>query len=475
MLCPFSYAVYTDGADTVPFAVSIGIGFLCAFVLLALSFGRDMKKMGMREAIASVALSWVFASAVSGLPYWFHGCAPTYADAFFEAMSGFTTTGSTILADIDAVPKGLLLWRDLTHWLGGMGIIVLTLTIMPLIGVGGFFLYSAESTGIVHERMTPRVQQTAVILWLIYLALSIIQVILLLFSGMGIFDAATYSMGAISTGGFAPHGKSAAYFDSDYVEWVLTFFMFISGANYALHYHVLKSRSLLTFFKDPEFSFYLLSVSVISLIISLALYFTGTYSTFYQSFRFGAFQVVSLVTTTGFFSADYELWPGFCKALLFVCLFLGGCAGSTTGGLKHVRLLVLFKHVGRNSMRMLSPRAIIPLRLGNASLDINVVSACLAFFALYMFMFAAGTFIVTIYEPNLFIAMSGVACTLGNVGPGFGSIGATGSFAAQASEAKWVYSFLMMCGRLELYTVLVLFSRAFWSDGVIMPWSKREN
>ena len=474
MLCPFAYSVYTDGADIVPFATSIGIGFFSSLVMMLLSYGSDLKKMGMREAIAAVAFSWIVASGVSGLPYWFHGCAPAYADAFFEAMSGFTTTGSTILADIDSVPRGLLLWRDLTHWLGGMGIIVLTLTIMPLIGVGGFFLYSSESTGMVHERMTPRVQETAVILWLIYLVLSVIQVILLLFGGLTFYDAVTYSMGSISTGGFAPHGKSVAYFDSDYAEWVLTFFMFISGANYALHYHVLRSRTPLTFFKDPEFTFYLLSVSFISLLLAVALYFSGTYGTFYQSLRFGAFQVVSLVTTTGFFSADYELWPGFCKALLFFCLFLGGCAGSTTGGLKHVRLLVLSKHVGRHAMRLLSPRAVIPLRLGDKSLDTNVVSACLAFFALYMFMFAAGTFLVTIYEPNLFVAMSGVACTLGNVGPGFGSIGPTGSFAEQTSEAKWIYSFLMMCGRLELYTVLVLFTGAFWSDGVIMPWSGRQ-
>lgn len=473
MLCPFLYATFTGGADGSAFAFSVAVGFFVAFALFVSSRKSDIGGMRMREALASVTFSWVVASAISALPYWIHGCAPTYADAFFEGMSGYTTTGSTILPDIDSLPRGILLWRSLTHWLGGMGIIVLTLTIMPLIGTGGFQLYSAEAPGMVHEKLTPRVQQTAMILWLIYLALTVTQTSFLVLCGMSFFDALTHSMGTISTGGFSPRGASVAYFGDARVEWIVVFFMFASGANFVLHYHAIKSRSLKAFFEDPEFRFYLLVVSSMCFTISLALRLSGTYETFAESLRFGTFQVVSLVTTTGFVSADYEIWPVFCKALLFVSLFMGGCAGSTAGAIKQVRLLVLCGHVKRQLLRTLSPRAIVPLRVGDVSLEINVVSSCLAFFALYVFMFVGGTFLVSFYEPNLFTAMSGVAATLSNVGPGFGSLGATGNFSAQANTAKWIYSFLMLCGRLELYTVLMLFPSVFWRDGVVLSRGNR--
>lgn len=468
MFCPLIYSICNSGGDRMPFAASIALGLSLASLLFYLTRGVDMSKMRAREALASVALSWIIASAVSGLPFYIHGSAPTYADAFFEAMSGYTTTGSTILQNVDAVPRGLLLWRGLTHWLGGMGIIVLTLTIMPLAGVGGFQLFSAEVPGMVHEKITPRVQETAVILWLIYLGLTAIQTLLLLLGGMGIFDAITHSMGTISTGGFSPHTSSVAHFNNAYFEWVITFFMFISGANFVLHFHALRTRSLKTFLDDPEFSFYLATVFTICFLTSTGLYFTGTYSTLHDSFRFGSFQVVSLVTTTGFVSANYEIWPFLSKALLFICLFLGGCAGSTSGAIKQIRLLVLFRHTARQFIRMLSPRAVIPLRVGKKAIEFDVVSSCLAFFGLYIIVFATGIFLITLYEPGLFTAISGVAATLGNVGPGFGSLGAAGNFASQATPAKWIYSFLMLCGRLELFTVLALFTRAYWSDGVTL-------
>ena len=387
-------------------------------------------------------------------------------------MSGFTTTGSTILTDMEALPPGLLLWRDLTHWLGGMGIIVLTLTIMPLLGIGGFQLFSAEVPGLIHEKMTPRVQQTAVILWCIYLALTIAETILLMFGGMGFFEAIMHSMGTIATGGFSPRNISVAYYESAYIDWVITFFMFFSGANFALQFQAIRGRSLKLFFRDPEFCFYLCSVSAISLLVSVGLYLSETYDGFFESLRFGAFQVVSFVTTTGFVSADYELWPIFPQALLFACLFFGGCAGSTTGGIKQIRLLILGRHIGRQLQRTLSPRAVLPLRVGKKSLELNLVASCLAFFALYMLVFTIGVFCVTLFEPDLLTAISAVATTLGNVGPGFGKVGGLDNFSEQAIAAKWIYSFLMLCGRLEMYTVLILFSRAFWSDGII--WSEHE-
>ena len=464
MLCPFAYAAWNGGEDVLPFAKALAVGLMSAAAMLFLGRKADLSRMGSREAMAMVTLSWVIASAVSGLPYWLHGSAPTYADAFFEGMSGYTTTGSTILADIDDVPRGLLLWRGLTHWLGGMGIIVLTLTIMPLVGIGGFQLFRAEVPGITPEKITPRVRQTAAILWLIYLALTLVQTVLLMLGGLGIYDALTHSMGTISTGGFSPHSASVRYFDSSYVDWIVTFFMFASGVNFVLHFQAIRGRSLRAFYADPEFRCYLVTVLTACLLVSLGLYFKAAYP-LADALRHGFFQVVSLTTTTGFVSMDYEIWPFFCKSILFICLFMGGCAGSTSGAIKQIRLLVLFRHAGRQITRMLSPRAVIPLRLGEKSMDVDVVSSCLAFLGLYAMVYVGGVFLIALYEPDLFTAISGVAATLGNVGPGFGALGATGTYAGQATGAKWIYSFLMLCGRLELYSVLVLFTRAYWSDG----------
>lgn len=469
MLCPLVYAVSNAGEDINSFALSVVIGVCAGAALCLLGRGADMSKMGAREAAASVAFSWIAASAVGCLPYFIHGSAPTYTDAFFEAMSGFTTTGSTILQDIDAAPNGLVLWRGLTHWLGGMGIIVLTLTVMPILGVGGGFnLFAAEAPGVVHEKVTPRVQQTAIILWLIYIGLTLTEAAILLLGGMGLFDAVTHAMGTISTGGFSPHNESLAFFDSAFIDWVVTLFMFLSGTNFVLHYQAIRGRSPRAFLRDPEFGFYLICVLSFSLLASLCLWLSGTHESILECLRHGSFQVTSLITSTGFVSANYEVWPFFSQALLFICLFLGGCAGSTSGAIKQIRLLVLFRHTARQLTRILNPRAVLPLRLGEQAMDVDAISSTLTFFGLYILVFAAGIFGVTLYEPDLFTAISGVAATLGNVGPGFGALGAAGNFASQAAEAKWIYSFLMLCGRLELFTVLVLFTRAYWSDGVIL-------
>ena len=462
MLCPFAYAVATGGEDVVPFAKALAAGIAAAAGLLVLGHKAKLSKMGTREALAMVSLSWVVASAVSGLPYWFHGAAPTYTDAFFESMSGYTTTGATILADIDDVPRGLVLWRGLTHWLGGMGIIVLTLTVMPLTGIGGFQLFQAEVPGMTPERFTPRIRQTAVILWLTYVALTLVQALLLLIGGMDFYEALTYAIGAVSTGGFSPNSTSIQHFDSSYVDWIVTLFMFVSGVNFALYFRAIKGRALRTFFRDPEFRFYLATALTFSILVSLGLYGMTSLS-FANSLRYGFFQVVSFMTTTGFVSMDYDAWPFFCKALLFLCLFMGACAGSTSGGIKQIRLLVLVRHAKRQITRILSPRAVVPLRVGDKSVDAGVVSSCLAFLGLYAMVYVTGVFLITLYEPDLFTAIAGVATTLGNVGPGFGSLGATGTYASQATGAKWIYSFLMLCGRLELYSVLVLFTRTYWS------------
>ena len=467
MICPLVYSLSTAGSDVRAFTGAIAVGLLCALALFAAAGKTGVNAMGMREAFVSVTLSWVMASAIGALPYLFCGSAPTYTDAFFEAMSGFTTTGSTILRDVESAPRGLILWRGLTHWLGGMGIIVLTLSIMPLLGIGGFQLYSAEAPGLIHEKLTPRVQQTAIILWCIYLGLTVLETLLLLAGGMELFDAVTNSMGTISSGGFSPRNNGIAHYKSAYVDWVVTLFMYLSGASFALHFQVLRGRSPRFYFRDPEFRFYTSLLAALSLAVSLGLYSSGEYARFADALRLGTFQIVSFVTTAGFVSADYVSWPHFPQAILFFAIFSGGCSGSTAGGIKQARLLILCRHAERHLLRRLSPRAVLPLRIGKESPEIKLIASCLGFFALYMFLFFTGSFLVSLTEPDLLTAMSAVASTLGNVGLAFGSVGIYADYADQAQSAKWLYCFFMLCGRLELYTVLVLFSKAFWRGGIV--------
>jgi trk system potassium uptake protein TrkH len=406
-------------------------------------------------------MSWIAASAVSALPYWFHGSAPTYTDAFFESMSGFTTTGVTIFPALDAMPKCLLMWRAMTHWLGGIGIIALTLVMTPVAGGSGFQLFSAESTGITHEKFTPRTRQTVICLWLIYIAFTAALCVLLMAGGMSFFDAVAHSIAAISTGGFSTHSRSVAYFGSAYFEWVITIFMFLSGANFLLYFRAMKDLSLKSFFTDREFLFYFFSVSGITLMLSFNLYFSGARDSFLTSLRYGAFQVTSFVTTTGFISANYDEWPEFARALLFICLFLGGCAGSTSGGIKQVRVMIILRHIRGHLSRVINPRSMSVPLVGETSADSAAASSCLAFFGLYLVVFACGAFAVSLFENDIATSLSGAASALGNVGPAFGSLGASDNFSEQAQAAKWIYSFLMFCGRLELYTVLTLFSGTF--------------
>jgi trk system potassium uptake protein TrkH len=468
MLLPLGYSLLSGGDDAACIAKASAVSLACSLLALVVSREAKMSGMGAREAIASVALSWVAASAVGGLPYLFYGIAASYTDAFFEAMSGYTTTGSTVLTGLDGAPGGLLLWHSLTHWLGGMGIIVLTLAIMPTAGAGGFQMYRAEVPGITHKKLTPRVQGTALILWLMYLALTAVLAALLLAGGMELFDSVIHAMSVISTGGFSIRKTSVAYYDSAYFDWVMTLFMFISGANFVLLFRALKGRSPSVFKADPEFVFYTGTVFAFSLLASLCLYLSGTYETFLLSCRFGFFQVVSLITTTGFVSANYDGWPYFVRSLLFICILMGGCTGSTSGAIKQARLLVMFSHVGRRLTRILSPKSVLPLRMGSDSVEAGVAYSCFAFLGLYAFVFATGVFLVALFETDLFTVISGVASALGNVGPAFDELGPAYDFAAQATGAKWVYAFLMLCGRLELYTVLALFTRTFWKGGIVL-------
>jgi trk system potassium uptake protein TrkH len=345
---------------------------------------------------------------------------------------------------------------------------------LPFTSIGGFQMFSAESPGLVHEKVTPRLRQTTIALWLLYFTLTAMLTVCLLLGGMGFFDSINHAMATISTGGFSTHSASIAFYGDPYTEWVITLFMFMSGANFVLYIHALRGKTLKNFFRDAEFKFYFFVVTSISLVISASLYMKGGYSSFLDALRCGAFQVTSLVTTTGFVSVNYEVWPYSAKALLLVCLFLGGCAGSTAGGIKHIRLLVTVRHVAHKFSRTLNPRSVLIYPIGATTLDPAVASSCMAFIGLYFLVFVSGTFAISLFENDLITAISAAASALGNVGPAFGNLGPEYNFGPQASAAKWIYSFLMMSGRLELYTVFALFSGEFWKEGVVLSEEVRD-
>ena len=375
-------------------------------------------------------------------------------------MSGFTTTGSTILTDIEAMPASLLLWRSMTQWFGGMGIIVLSLAILPMLGVGGMQLFKAEVPGPTADRLKPRIQDTAKLLWGVYFLLTTIEVLLLMAGNMSLFDAVNHAFTTMATGGFSTRNASLAAFDSAYIDGVVTLFMFLAGVNFSLHYLGLRGR-FVDYVRNEEFRFYLaLAVSGIALIM---LFNAGSaYPSFWDNLRYTAFQLVSILTTTGFGTADYELWPVLCQYLLVIAMFVGGCAGSTGGGIKVARMLLLAKHAQVQLFRLIHPRAVRLVKLGERAVDKEVMQSILGFFALYMAVFVLASFIMAATGMDLVSAGGSVIATLSNIGPGLGSVGPIDNFAHVPAVGKVTLALCMLLGRLELFTVLVLVFPTFW-------------
>ena len=461
MSWPIFWAAIDGSDDLIPLFYSMVFGLAISSVFLLLGRGKKAGDMGPREAFAAVGLSWFLVSAIGGLPFWLHGTLPTYTDAFFEAASGFTTTGASVLIDIQSVPRGILFWRSLTHWLGGMGIIVLGLAILPMLGVGGMQLYKAEVPGPVPEKLTPRIQHTALLLWGVYVLLSALETGLLFLGGMNIFEALTHTFGTMATGGFSPLNGSIGQYGNAYFDWVIILFMFLAGANFTLHFKILKG-DIGAWWRDEEFRFYTSLVVGGVLSVAAFLLLSGNYDTFLDALRFGAFQVVSTITTTGYVTADYEMWPFYVQTLLLVFMFVGGCAGSTGGGIKNVRILMLFKEIYAELMRLLHPKAVAYTRLNDQVVSREVVSSILVFFSIYIVVFTVGTIIMAGLGVDVLTAISGVAATLNNIGPGLGSVGPTENYASIPMAGKWVLSVCMVMGRLELDEVLLLFMPATW-------------
>ena len=453
-------AIYGEH-DFKAFLISSGISAASGALILLLTRNAS-RDIGKREGFIIVSFSWIIFSFFGSLPYILSGSIPNFTDAFFETISGFTTTGSSILADIEALPHGILFWRSLTQWLGGMGIIVLSLAILPVFGIGGMQLFMAEVPGPTPDKISPRIRQTAKTLWIIYLGFTFAETILLWIGGMTFYDAICHSFTTMATGGFSTKQASIAHWSSPFIQYVVVLFMFFAGTNFTLSYIAIKGnfRKVL---KDEEFKYYSFFIIGFTLFIFIGLVLTTSFGV-EQAFRDALFQVVSIITTTGYATSDYLLWPPILTILIFVLFFFGGSAGSTGGGIKIMRIVILFKNSYYELRRMIHPKAVIPVKFNKHSVDSKIVTNILAFFMLYFIIFGFSTVVFTFMEPDLPSAMGAVATSLGNIGPGLGNVGPAENFAHVAPAGKWFLSFLMLIGRLELFTVLVLFSPTFWKE-----------
>ena len=460
MLAPMLVALGYGEGDARPFAISMLITLVSGGILF-FAFRRHQTDIGTRDGFFIVTMAWVLAAAFGALPYYFHGVFGNYTDCFFEAASGLTTTGATVLTDIESQTHGILFWRALTHWLGGMGIIVLGIAILPLLGVGGMQLFKAEVPGPTADKLTPRVAETAKLLWGVYVLLTALEVLLLKLGGMGVFDAVCHAFATLATGGFSTNNLSIEGYNSIYFDFVIAVFMILAGVNFALHYQVLKGHWR-TPWRDPEFRFYLGLMGGMIALVTVALYVTQTYTNLFTSFRYAFFQVPTIITTTGFTTADFDAWPSFLRLLLFGLMFVGGMSGSTGGSVKVVRVLLLLKYAYNELVRLVHPRAVMPLRLGNVTVSDNVMRAISNFIILYLSLFLLCSLIMAALGLDLVTALASVAATIGNVGPGLVGIGAHQNYAWIPPLGKWVLIFCMIAGRLEIYTLLVLLVPKYW-------------
>ena len=458
MLFPLLYAIYYQEAVINTFVLSMAITSISGFLLW--KFFPSKEPISHKEGFVIATLGWILAAGFGALPFSFAGTFPSFIDAYFESMSGFTTTGATVLIPIEGNPYSILFWRDFIQWLGGMGIIVLVVAILPALGAGGMQLFKSEVPGPEPDRLKPRIKETAKLLWAVYILFSVLQVACLYFTGMSLFDALTHMFGTMPTGGFTPRNLSVAAYDNPVFENIIILFMFIAGANFTLHYKALHGN-VKSLFKDREFLFYsgVILFSILAITTELRLYI---YNSIFTALRYASFQVVSIATTTGFVTADYDTWPAFSKSVLLILMFIGGCAGSTGGAIKNIRVLLLIKQAYREFYKLIHPQAVSPIRLGDKVVSEDVMRNITGFFFLYIFIFIISSFIMTILGLDIVSAMASVAATLGNVGPGLGLVGPVQTYAFIPPLGKIVLTLCMLLGRLEIYTVLILVIPEFW-------------
>ncbi len=462
MLAPLGWALHDDprSLETKAFLETIVSGFFAAgFFLLIFRVQKEyVRKISAKDCLAIVGLSWVLLMLFGALPLYLAGVVPHYTDAVFEITSGFTTTGASIFSDVEALPRGILFWRSLTTWLGGAGIVVLYIALLPAVGIHTFQLYEAEAAGLSTERIAPRIRETAKKLLGVYVFLSLCELIALIICGMPGFDALCHTFATIATAGFSTKNASIGAYGPP-AQWVVTLFMFLGGVNFVLFYQAVKGKPL-NFFKDEEFRTYFLTMAILVPFFAWVLLASGASA---APLREAAFQVASIATSSGFVTADFDRWPSVLKFILVLLIFVGGCGGSTAGGLKVIRALLSVKIVIRNTIQAVFPNAVLPVKFNGRALEDKMVVGVLSFFALYLLMFFAGTLVLIMTDgTDIVTAMTAAVTSMSNCGPGLGQVGPMQNYGWISVPGKWLLSFLMLAGRLEFYALLVLFVPSAW-------------
>ncbi len=467
MVAPGLIAYFYNEPDMAGHFTSMVFCLIIGFPIWFLT--RKSKKLTSKDGFAIVALAWIIVAFAGSLPFYISGAIPNFTDAWFESMSGVTTTGASIIGNpqtlpnlpngIESLPHGILFWRSFIQWIGGMGIILFTIAILPLLGVGGVQLFKAEVPGPVADKIRPRVKETAKILWMVYIGFTGLQALLLGLAGMPWFDSICHAFTTMPTGGFSTQNASIAAYSNPLIHYIIIFFMIVAGANFTLHFRALTGN-IKGYLKDSEFIVYFSIIVFVSLMIFSNISYHGNEWS-HDTFLASLFQSVSILTTTGFGSFDYELWPYFSQYLLLVMMFIGGMGGSTGGGMKVARVILLIKYAITETRRMLHSRAIIPIRIGERNIDDDIIRNTLGFGLIYATIFTITTLTLTLFNLDFETSIGAAASAIGNIGPGFGSFGPTDNYALLHPIGKWMLSFCMLLGRLEIFTVMVLFSRTF--------------
>ena len=459
MLVPLLTSLFYRGSDLSAFAVSFLISLFSGLLLYFVTKSQKKVELKHREGFAVVTISWLVMTFFGCLPYMLSGSSLSFTNAYFEAMAGFTTTGASVMSDLESLPHGILLWRSMTQWMGGMGIIVFSLAILPMLGAGGMQLFKAEVPEIGVEKLKPRILDMAKSLWYIYAGLTMVLIILLFLTSMNFFDAVCHGLTTMATGGFSTKTASVAYFQDTYADIIITLFMFLAGINFSLHFYALRG-SFSHYTKSSEFRFYCATVLVAIAIITVNT--KSDYSSILEALRYSSFQVVSIITTTGFATADYELWPGLSQMLLICIMFFGGMVGSTGGGMKQVRILLMFKQAYREMYHLIHPRAVSALKLDDKNIPKETLGGIWGFLFLFILMTVIASILLTAMGVDMVTATSTVISAMANVGPALGDAGPTDNYETIPVAGKWILILCMLAGRLEIYTVILLFMPMFW-------------
>ncbi|MFH1727331.1 MAG: TrkH family potassium uptake protein [Pseudomonadota bacterium] len=466
MIIPLIVSLIYGEGDARAFAYSIGITEVLS-ILLFLITRTKKREVSHKEGFIFVAFAWFVAGFFGSLPYFLFNIFPgdsifmSLTDSIFESISGFTTTGATVISSIENLPHGILFWRSLTHWLGGMGIILLSMCVLPLLGVGGMQLYKAEVPSPVTDKLFPKIADTAKVLWLIYLFLTLAEIVLLSLGGMEIFDSICHTFGTLATGGFSTKNLSIEHYNSAYIHYVIIAFMYLAGVNFSLHFSLLRG-SLKPFKNNEEFKFYTGITLFFTLLITISLFTNGIYNSITDSLRYGLFQVLTILTTTGFSTANFEEWSSSAKFILFALMFVGASAGSTGGGIKCLRILLLLKLAYRELKKLIHPHGVFPVKIDNKMVSKDVIESVYGFFFLYFAISMFCALIISFYGIDILSSVSIVAASIGNIGPGFGVIGPHDNYSALPIIVKWISIMCMLLGRLEIYTLILLFIPVYW-------------